>query len=195
MNFRLEDTDSIESAKCTFIETMEKSDNKNLPSSKLQPLLKLMEKAAKGVRKIAALFNKRKKSRKNPIQISKSRVHQILAKAGLTGTKKVPEPPKHLHRPGEPLPQAGALDPLRPGGQKTPSRAHDDQIEGEDHVSRPQRRLVGIPGLGDGRADAVLRNRVGRQPELRREAGGAARGLGSPPHSPGAASGASWRCR
>jgi len=40
---------------------------------------------------------------KRPIRISKSRVHQILVKAGLTGTKKVPEPLKYLHRPEEPL--------------------------------------------------------------------------------------------
>jgi transposase InsO family protein len=103
VNLRMESKNSIESAKCTFIETMEKSDNKNLPSSKLEPLLKLMEKAAKGVRRIAAVFNKRKENGKRPTRISKSRVHQILTKAGLTGEKKVPEPLKHLHRPEEPL--------------------------------------------------------------------------------------------
>lgn len=81
VNLRTEDTNGIESAKGKFTETMEKSDNKNLPSSKLEPLLKLMEKAAKGVRRIAALFNKRKENEKSPVQISKSRVHQILAKA------------------------------------------------------------------------------------------------------------------
>lgn len=103
VNLRMEDTNGIESAKGTFTETMKKSDNKNLPSSKLEPLLKLMEKAAKGVRRIAALFNKRKEKEKSPIRIGKSRVHQILAKVGLTGTKKVPEQPKHLHRPEEPF--------------------------------------------------------------------------------------------
>lgn len=103
VNIRTEDTNRIESAKCAFTETMEKSDNKNLPSSKLEPLLKIMEKASKGVRRIAALFNKRKESKESPIRISKSRVHQILAKVGLTGTKEVPETPKHLHRPEEPL--------------------------------------------------------------------------------------------
>src|SRR3989337_4206834 len=56
INLRLNDTNRIESSKLAFVESMEKT-NRVLKPEKLQRLLELMDKAVKGVRRIAALFN------------------------------------------------------------------------------------------------------------------------------------------
>jgi hypothetical protein len=55
-NLRLDDTNRIESSKLAFVESMEKT-NRVLKPEKLQRLLELMDKAVKGVRRIAALLN------------------------------------------------------------------------------------------------------------------------------------------
>ena len=49
----MDDTKRIESSKLAFVESMEKT-NRVLKPEKLQRLLELMDKAVKGVRRIAA---------------------------------------------------------------------------------------------------------------------------------------------
>ena len=63
---------------------MEKTDHVLNPE-KVQRLTGLMDKAMKGVRRIAALFNRRKENKKSSVRVGKSWVHHILAIAGLTG--------------------------------------------------------------------------------------------------------------
>ncbi len=62
-----------------------------------------MDKAIKGVRRIAALFNRKKENEKNSVRISKSWIHRILTAAGLTEKQETAADPKHLRRPQEPL--------------------------------------------------------------------------------------------
>jgi hypothetical protein len=76
INFRMDDTRRIESSKLAFVESME-----NLKPEKLQRLLELMDKAVKGVRRIAALFNRKKENEKSSVRVSKSWVHCILTAA------------------------------------------------------------------------------------------------------------------
>ena len=57
----------------------------------------------KGVRRIAALFNKKKENKKSSVRVGKSWVHHILANAGLTGKQKMAIDSKHLQRPQKPL--------------------------------------------------------------------------------------------
>ena len=63
INFRLDDTKNVESSKLAFVEAMEKA-NHILKPEKLQRLLGLMDKAVKGVRRISALFNRKKENEK-----------------------------------------------------------------------------------------------------------------------------------
>ncbi len=63
INLRLDDTNRIESSKLAFVESMEKT-NRVLKPEKLQRLLDLMDKAIKGVRRIAALFNRKRENEK-----------------------------------------------------------------------------------------------------------------------------------
>jgi len=102
INLRLDDTNRIESSKIAFVESMEKT-NRVLKPEKLQRLLELMDKAVKGVRRIAALFNRKKENEKSSVRVSKSWVQCILTAAGLTEKQKTAMEPKHLHRPEEPL--------------------------------------------------------------------------------------------
>jgi len=102
INLRLDDTNRIESSKLAFVESMEKA-NRVLKPEKVQRLLELMDKAIKGVRRIAALFSRKKENEKSSVRVSKSWVHHLLTAAGLTGKRKAATEPKHLHRPQEPL--------------------------------------------------------------------------------------------
>lgn len=102
INLRLDDTSRIESSKLAFVESMEKA-NHVLKPEKVQRLLGLMDKAVKGVRRIAALFNREKENQESSVRTGKSWVHHILAIAGLTGKQMAAADTKHLHRPQEPL--------------------------------------------------------------------------------------------
>ncbi len=51
----------------------------------------------KGVRRIAALFNRKEENTKSSVRIGKSWVHHVLAIAGLSGKQKTDTEPKHLH--------------------------------------------------------------------------------------------------
>ena len=63
INLRLDDTNRIESSKHVFVDAMEKTDHVLKPE-KVQRLTGLMDKAMKGVRRIAVLFNKKKEKKK-----------------------------------------------------------------------------------------------------------------------------------
>ena len=63
INLRLDDTNRIESSKLAFFDAMEKTDHVLKPE-KVQRLTGLMDKAMKGVRRIAALFNRQKEIKK-----------------------------------------------------------------------------------------------------------------------------------
>jgi len=102
INLRLDDTNRIEPSKLAFFDAMEKTDHVLKPE-KVQQLTGLMDKAMKGVRRIAALFNKKKENKKSSVRVGKSWVHHILANAGLTGKQKMTIDSKHLQRPQKPL--------------------------------------------------------------------------------------------
>src|SRR5450756_860533 len=102
INLRLDDTNRIESSKLAFFDSMEKTDHVLKPE-KVQRLTGLMDKAMKGVRRIAALFNRKKENKKSSVRVGKSWIHHILAIAGLTGKQKTAIDSKHLQRPQEPL--------------------------------------------------------------------------------------------
>ena len=87
INLRLDDTNRIESSKLAFFYAMEKADHALKPE-KVQRLTGLMDKAMKGVRRIAALFNKKKENEKSSVHVGKSWVYNVLAIAGLTGKQK-----------------------------------------------------------------------------------------------------------
>ncbi len=63
INLRLDDTNRIESSKLAFSDAMEKTDHVLKPE-KVQLLTGLMDKAMKGVRRITALFNRKKENKK-----------------------------------------------------------------------------------------------------------------------------------
>jgi transposase InsO family protein len=98
----LNDTNRIESSKLAFVEAMEKTDHVLKPE-KIHHLLELMDKAIKGVRRIAASFNRKKENEKSSVKVGKSWVHRILTAAGLTEKQNTAAEPKHLHRPQKPL--------------------------------------------------------------------------------------------
>lgn len=102
INLRLDDTNRIESSKLAFFDSMEKTDHVLKPE-KVQRLTGLMDKAMKGVRRIAALFNRKKENKKSSVRVGKSWIHHILAIARLTGKQKTAIDSKHLQRPQEPL--------------------------------------------------------------------------------------------
>ena len=102
INLRLDDTNRIESSKLAFFYAMEKADHALKPE-KVQRLTGLMDKAMKGVRRIAALFNKKKENEKSSVHVGKSWVYNVLAIAGLTGKQKTAIDSKHLQRPQKPL--------------------------------------------------------------------------------------------
>ena len=85
-----------------FLMQWKKTDHVLKPE-KVQRLTGLMDKAMKGVRRIAALFNKKKENKKSSVCVGKSWVHHILANAGLTGKHKTSIDSKHLQRSQKPL--------------------------------------------------------------------------------------------
>ena len=93
----MDDTNRIESSKLAFFDAnaMEKTDHVLKPE-KVQRLTGLMDKAMKGVRRIAALFNRKKENKKSSVSVGKSWIHHILAIAGLTGKQKTAIDSKHL---------------------------------------------------------------------------------------------------
>ena len=102
INLCLDDTNRIESSKHAFVDAMEKTDHVLKPE-RVQQLTGLMDKAVKGVRRIAASFNRKKENKESSVRVGKSWVHHILAIAGLTGKQKTAINSKHLQRPQEPL--------------------------------------------------------------------------------------------
>jgi len=81
---------------------MEKTDHALKPE-RIKQLTGLMDKAVKGVRRIAASFSRKKENKESLVRVGKSWVHHILAIAGLTGKQKTAINSKHLQRPQEPL--------------------------------------------------------------------------------------------
>ena len=63
INLRLDDTNRIESPKHAFVDAMEKTDH-TLKLEKVQQVTGLMDKAMKGVRRIAVSFNRQKENKK-----------------------------------------------------------------------------------------------------------------------------------
>jgi transposase-like protein len=102
INLCLDDTNRIESSKHAFVDAMEKTANALKPE-KVQQLTGLMDKAVKGVRRIAALFSRKKENKESSVRVGKSWVHHILAIAGLTGKQKTAINSKYLQRSQEPL--------------------------------------------------------------------------------------------
>jgi transposase InsO family protein len=102
INLRLDDTNRIESSKHAFVDAMEKTDHVLKPE-RVQQVTGLMDKAMKGVRRIAVSFNRKKENKKSSVRVGKSWVHHILAIAGLTGKQKTAIDSKSLQRPQEPL--------------------------------------------------------------------------------------------
>jgi putative transposase len=102
INLRLDDTNRIESSKLAFFDSMEKTDHVLKPE-KVQRLTGLMDKAMKGVRRIAASFNRKKENKESSVRVGKSWIHHILAIVGLTGKQKTAIDSKHLQRSQEPL--------------------------------------------------------------------------------------------
>ena len=102
INLRLDDKNRIESSKHVFVDAMEKTDHALKPE-RIQQLTGLMDKAMKGVRRIAVSFNRKKENKKSSVRVGKSWVHHILAIAELTGKQKTAKDSKHLQLPQEPL--------------------------------------------------------------------------------------------
>ena len=102
INLRLDDKNRIESSKRVFVDAMEKTDHVLKPE-KVQRVTGLMDKAMKGVRRIAVSFNRKKENTKSSVRVGKSWVHHILAIAGLTGKQNMAKDSKHLQRSQEPL--------------------------------------------------------------------------------------------
>ena len=102
INLFLDDTNRIESSKHAFVDAMEKTDHALKPE-RVQQLTGLMDKAVKGVRRIAASFSRKKENKESSVSVGKSWVHHILAIAGLTGKQKTAINSKNLQRPQEPL--------------------------------------------------------------------------------------------
>src|SRR5674536_409133 len=100
--YKRQDTNRIESSKLAFFDSKEKTDHVLKPE-KVQLLTGLIDKAMKGVLRIAALLNRKKENKKSSVRVGKSWIHHILAIAGLTGKQKTAIDSKHLQRPQETL--------------------------------------------------------------------------------------------
>jgi hypothetical protein len=75
----------------------------DLKPERVQQLTGVMDKAVKEVRRIAALFSRKKENKESSVRVGKSWVHHILAIAGLTGKQKTAINSKYLQRSQEPL--------------------------------------------------------------------------------------------
>ena len=98
-----EDRKKIKSLQSAFEIDMEK-DGRSLSPKKLERIKDSMNRAIPGVRRIANWFNVYIQNLGKNISIGKSRVHEILASAGIfKREKKIEKKPKHLSRPEKPL--------------------------------------------------------------------------------------------
>ncbi|HEY9207376.1 MAG TPA: hypothetical protein VIO58_15805 [Candidatus Methanoperedens sp.] len=98
-----EDRERIKALQSAFEIDMEK-DGRSLSPKKLERLRDSMNRAIPGVRRIANWFNVCMENIGKNISIGRSRVHEILASAGIFDKeKKVEKKPKHLSRPEKPL--------------------------------------------------------------------------------------------
>jgi putative transposase len=103
INKASEDRERIKALQSAFEIDMEK-DGRSLSPKKLERLKDSMNRAIPGVRRIANWFNVCMQSLGKNISVGKSRVHEILASAGIFDReKKVEKKPKHLIRPEKPL--------------------------------------------------------------------------------------------
>ncbi len=98
-----EDREKIKALQSAFEADMER-DGRSLSPEKLERLKDSMNHAIPGVRRIANWFNVYSQNLGKNISIGKSRVHEILASAGIfEREKKIEKKPKHLSRPEKPL--------------------------------------------------------------------------------------------
>lgn len=98
-----EDRENIKALQSAFENDMKK-DGRSLSPKKLDRIKKSMNRAIPGVRKIANWFNVYMQNLGKNISIGKSRVHEILASAGIYESKKrIEKNPRHLRRPEKPL--------------------------------------------------------------------------------------------
>jgi transposase len=103
INKAREDRENIKAMQSAF-ETDMKKDGRSLIPTKLEKLKDSMNRAIPGVRRIANWFNGYMQTLGEEISIGKSRVHEILASAGIfEKEKKIEKKSKHLSRPEKPL--------------------------------------------------------------------------------------------
>jgi len=103
LNRAREDREKIKALQSAFETDMEK-DGRSLSPRKLERIKDSMNRAIPGVRRIANWFNVHMQNLGVNISIGKSRVHEILASAGIfEKEKKIEKKPKHLSRPEKPL--------------------------------------------------------------------------------------------
>ncbi len=103
INKAREDREKIKALQSAFEIDMEK-DGRSLSLKKLERLKDSMNRAIPGVRRTANWFNVYIQNLGKNISIGKSRVHEILASAGIfEREKKIEKKPKHLSRPEKPL--------------------------------------------------------------------------------------------
>jgi len=74
-----------------------------LPKGKLERLKNAMNRALKGVRRIAVMFNKAMAQSGEDIKIGKTSVYKILVEYGILGIKKGKKVHSHLKRPKKPF--------------------------------------------------------------------------------------------
>ncbi len=103
INKAREDREKIKALQSAF-ETDMKKDGRSLSVKKLGRLKDSMNRAIPGVRRIGHWFNVCMQNLGKDISIGKSRVHEILASAGIfEREKKIEMKPKHLSRPEKPM--------------------------------------------------------------------------------------------
>ncbi len=99
INKAREDRENIKAMQSAFEIDM-KNDGRSLSPTKLERLKDSMNRAIPGVRRIANWFNGYMQTLGENISIGKSRVHEILASAGIfEKEKKIEKKSKHLSRP------------------------------------------------------------------------------------------------
>jgi putative transposase len=103
INKAREDREKIKALQSAF-ETDMKKDGRSLSLKKIERLKDSMNRAISGVRRIGHWFNASMQILGKDISIGKSRVHEILASAGIfEREKKIEMKPKHLSRPEKPM--------------------------------------------------------------------------------------------
>ncbi len=103
INKAREDREKIKALQSAFETDMTK-DGGSLSLKKLERLKDSMNRAIPGVRRIGHWFNVCMQNLGKDVSIGKSRVHEILASAGIfEREKKIKMKPKHLSRPEKPM--------------------------------------------------------------------------------------------